>query len=241
MLWGGEWTEQKNWEKTETRPQRAERKTPCMFLNRRDFSRANFDAYRSSRWSELLEHSGKSRVWRRITEWVARQQGQKKQLGSLSWHFRKAQSMNSNVRRKGGEACTVRKWERKAERCTHGLLVLLLNDQPFIDWPFRLWWLSPQPQVLQRVMKVFVDLLRFLGWFQVRKIFPDFLNELIQHLNCHLDTENAKGGGISPEIVMSTRRKSAFRIFGERRGFSWVGRFAKIHFVVNEGCKRSCT
>ena len=40
--------------------------------------------------------------------------------------------------------------------------------------------------MLQRVVKVFVDLFRFLGRFKVREVFPDFLYELIQNLNCHL-------------------------------------------------------
>lgn len=67
-----------------------------------------------------------------------------------------------------------------------GGVVFCLNDQPFIDWPLGFGRFPPQAQMLQRVLKMFVDLFCLLGRFEIRKVFPDFLNELIQHLNCHL-------------------------------------------------------
>lgn len=66
-----------------------------------------------------------------------------------------------------------------------------LNDQPFVDRPLGFRRFSPQTQVLQRVVKMFVNLFSLLGGFKVWKVFPDFLYKLIQNLNCDLEKKQA--------------------------------------------------
>lgn len=56
---------------------------------------------------------------------------------------------------------------------------IVLKDQALIDGALRLWGFSLQAKMLQCVVEVFVDLLRFLTRFQVRKILPDLLDQLV--------------------------------------------------------------
>lgn len=56
---------------------------------------------------------------------------------------------------------------------------IALKDQALIGRTLGLRGLSLQAEMLQCVMEVFVDLLRFLTGLQVRKIFSDLLDQLI--------------------------------------------------------------
>lgn len=56
---------------------------------------------------------------------------------------------------------------------------IVLKDQALIGRALGLGGLSLQAEMLQCVMEVFVDLLRFLAGLQVRKIFSDLLDQLI--------------------------------------------------------------
>ena len=57
------------------------------------------------------------------------------------------------------------------------------KDEAFVDGPLGLGRLPPQAQVLQRVVEMLVDLLRFLTGLEVGEVFSDLLDELVQHLN----------------------------------------------------------
>lgn len=56
---------------------------------------------------------------------------------------------------------------------------LILKDQALVGGALRLGGLSLQAEVLQCVVEVFVDLLRFLACFQVGKIFSYLLDQLV--------------------------------------------------------------
>lgn len=74
-----------------------------------------------------------------------------------------------------------------------------LKDQALVGGALRLRRLPLQAQVLQCVLEVFVDLLRLLARLQVGKIFPDLLDELVQHLDSHL-----KGWGGNTQDLEAT-------------------------------------
>lgn len=71
--------------------------------------------------------------------------------------------------------------EKKEVQC-----ISSLKNKTFINWPLRFWRFPPQTQVLQCVVKVFVDLFCFFSRFKIWEIFSYLLYELIQNLNCHL-------------------------------------------------------
>lgn len=56
---------------------------------------------------------------------------------------------------------------------------IVLKDQALIDGALRLRGFSLQAKMLQCVVEVFVDLLRFLTCLQVGKILPDLLDQLV--------------------------------------------------------------
>lgn len=56
---------------------------------------------------------------------------------------------------------------------------IVLKDQALIGRALRLRGLSLQAKMLQCVVEVFVDLLRFLTRLQVGEIFPDLLDQLV--------------------------------------------------------------
>lgn len=55
----------------------------------------------------------------------------------------------------------------------------VLKDQALVGGALRLRGLSLQAEMLQCVVEVFVDLLRFFTGLQVRQIFPDLLDQLV--------------------------------------------------------------
>ena len=57
--------------------------------------------------------------------------------------------------------------------------VTVLKDQALIGGALRLRGFSLQAEMLQCVVEVFVDLLRFLAGLQVGEIFPDLLDQLV--------------------------------------------------------------
>lgn len=65
-------------------------------------------------------------------------------------------------------------------------MCISLKNKTFINWPLRFWRFPPQAQVLQCVVKVFVNLFRFFSRLKVWEIFSYLLYKLIQNLNCHL-------------------------------------------------------
>lgn len=67
-----------------------------------------------------------------------------------------------------------------------GTVSVFLKNKTFINWPLRFWWFPPQTQVLQCVVKMFVNLFCFFSRLKVWEIFSDLLYKLIQNLNCHL-------------------------------------------------------
>lgn len=73
-----------------------------------------------------------------------------------------------------------------------GTVSVFLKNKTFIDWPLRFWWFPPQTQVLQCVVKVFVNLFCFFSRLKVWEIFSDLLYKLIQNLNCHLQNIKQK-------------------------------------------------
>lgn len=68
----------------------------------------------------------------------------------------------------------------------------LLQHQPLVSRSLRLGRLSLQTQMLQCIVEVFVNLLRLLAGLQVREILTDLLDQLIQHLDCHLQRKHAQ-------------------------------------------------
>lgn len=56
---------------------------------------------------------------------------------------------------------------------------IVLKDQALIGRSLRLGGFSLQAKMLQCVVEVFVDLLRFLTRLQVGKIFSDLLDQLV--------------------------------------------------------------
>lgn len=56
---------------------------------------------------------------------------------------------------------------------------IVLKDQALIGRALRLRGFSLQAKMLQCVLEVFVDLLRFLTSLEVGKIFPDLLDQLV--------------------------------------------------------------
>lgn len=56
---------------------------------------------------------------------------------------------------------------------------IVLKDQALIGRALGLGGFSLQAEMLQCVVEVFVDLLRFLACLQVGKIFPDLLDQLV--------------------------------------------------------------
>lgn len=68
----------------------------------------------------------------------------------------------------------------------YGEPVSFLKDETFINWPLRFWRFPPQTQMLQCVMKMFVNLLCFFTGLKIWKIFSNLLDKLVQNLNCDL-------------------------------------------------------
>lgn len=60
------------------------------------------------------------------------------------------------------------------------------QHEAFVNGPLRLRGLPPQAQVLQRVVEMLVDLLRFFTGLEIREVFSDLLDKLVQNLNCDL-------------------------------------------------------
>lgn len=56
---------------------------------------------------------------------------------------------------------------------------IVLKDQALVGGALGLRGFSLQAEMLQCVVEVFVDLLRFLTRLQVGKIFPDLLDQLV--------------------------------------------------------------
>lgn len=79
---------------------------------------------------------------------------------------------------------------------------VFLKNKTFINWPLRFWWFPPQTQVLQCVVKVFVNLFCFFSRLKVWEIFSDLLYKLIQNLNCHL--QNIKQKTSAPPVYKCT-------------------------------------
>lgn len=83
-----------------------------------------------------------------------------------------------------------------------GTVSVFLKNKTFINWPLRFWWFPPQTQVLQCVVKVFVNLFCFFSRLKVWEIFSDLLYKLIQNLNCHL--QNIKQKSSTPAVYKCT-------------------------------------
>lgn len=57
------------------------------------------------------------------------------------------------------------------------------KDEAFVDGPLGFWRFPPQAQMLQRVMKMFVNLLCFFTGLKIWEVFSNLLYKLVQNLN----------------------------------------------------------
>lgn len=130
--------------------------------------------------------------------------------------FLKAQSM-------GGRPTDYTLWLCWAEQGP-----LPSQDEAFVNGPLWLRGLAPQAQMLQCVVEMLVNLLRFFTGLKIGEVFSDLLDKLVQNLNCDLQNN----------VHKLTTQHAPQRVKGNLMKTFWGARVTLTNYQSNHENKK---